>query len=456
MERIIREFDGFREVVYVADPENYNLMFINKAGLQALGYREREQVKGKKCYEVLHGLDHPCEFCTNHQLCREQYLEWVHEDHIAGRSYQIKDKLISWEGRDVRMEIAEDVAEAAVYDMEAQKQSRMNSERIVLECVKMMYSSLETDIALNNALRVLGTSLGSERTYIFHVFGKYMDNTYEWCAEGVSKEIDTLQNVPVTTIDRWMPFFMRNECVIIEDLEEIRDYAPDEYEILKRQKVHSLITVPMMEKERLVGYFGVDNPRTGNLNEMSNILKMLAYFLQSLLERKKREDYLRKIGFTDAMTGALNRNAYIRDTMSEDNGGLVSIGCFFIDINGLKRNNDIFGHETGDELIRKIYQIVSSGVKDYPVYRLGGDEFVVLCQNIAKPEFDSMESVLRQELSGKHGCSAAVGGGYSEAPNDLGAVIEEADQRMYKDKEQYYRNINIRFSSEYLKSEVKA
>lgn len=37
MERIIREFDGFREIVYVADPENYNLMFLNKAGLQTVG-----------------------------------------------------------------------------------------------------------------------------------------------------------------------------------------------------------------------------------------------------------------------------------------------------------------------------------------------------------------------------------------------------------------------------------
>lgn len=454
MERIIKEFDGVREMVYVSDPEDYNLMFINKAALQTLGYREFEQVKGKKCYEVLHGLQQPCEFCTNSRLCRENYLEWIHEAHIAGRDCRIKDKLISWGDRDVRIEIAEDIAEAAMYDMEAEKKSRMNNERIVLECVKMMYSSLETDIAINNALRVLGTTLGSERTYIFHVFGKYMDNTYEWCAEGVSQEIDNLQNVPIGTIDRWMPYFSKNECVIIENLEDIREYAPDEYDILKRQKVDSLITVPMMDKGKLVGYFGVDNPRTGNLNEMSNILKMLAYFFQSLLERKKREDYLRKIGFTDAMTGALNRNAYIRDTMREDNGAVTSIGCFFIDINGLKRNNDIFGHETGDELIRKIYQIISAEVKNYPVYRLGGDEFVVLCQNIEKAELDSIEKCLRQELNGKHGCSAAIGSGYAESFNDLSTIIEEADQRMYQDKKQYHRNVNIRFSYEFKSAEV--
>lgn len=441
MERIISEFDGVREIVYAADIETYDLLFINTAGLHALGYDKREQVVGKKCYELLQGFQSPCSFCANGQLCREEFLEWVYCNPVTNKSYRIKNKLIPWKDRKACIGIAEDITEYSVYQMETEIKNRLESEKIVMECIKMMYSSVETDVAINNTLEILGKYLGGERTYIFHVHGKYMDNTYEWCAEGVSKEIDTLQHVPVTMIERWIPFFYENECVIIDDLEKIKEESPAEYNILKPQNIQSLITVPIMEKGKLSGYFGVDNPRIGNLNEISNILKMLAYFFQSLMERKKRDDYLKKLGYTDGMTGALNRNAFIRDTMPDDSKELLSAGCFFVDINGLKRMNDTYGHEAGDELIRQVYDAVCSEVKDYPVYRLGGDEFVVLCQNVSREEMAVMEQKLQKKLSGENGYSAAVGAAYLENPNDLSVMIDEADQRMYRAKEVYYSRL---------------
>lgn len=437
MERLIEEFDGVREIVYVADTENYDLLFMNKAGLNALGYDNREQVAGKKCYELLQGFQSPCSYCTNGQLCREEFLEWVRYNPITNKTYRIKDKLIPWDGRLVHMEIAEDITEYTVHEMEAEIKNRLESEKIVMGCIKMMYSSVETDVAINNTLEILGKYLGGERTYIFHVHGKSMDNIYEWCAEGVSHEIDSLQNVPITIIERWIPCFYENECVIIEDVEKIKEESPAEYEILKPQNIQSLITVPIIEKERLAGYFGVDNPKAGNLNEISNILKMLAYFFQSLLERKQRADYLKKLGYTDSMTGALNRNAFIRDTMPDDNRELVSAGCFFVDINGLKRMNDTYGHEAGDELIRRVYRTICSEVQDYPVYRLGGDEFVVLCQNASREEMAVMEQNLREKLNG----DAAVGAGYLENPDDLSVMVDEADQKMYQAKELYYSQL---------------
>lgn len=439
MKRFIKEFDGVNEIVYASDIENHELLYLNKAGLEAFGYDQVEQIVGKKCYEVLRGQNYPCDFCTNGRLCRDKYVEWEHENPITGRKYRLKDKLIPWDGRDVRLEIADDITELRIQSMETGMEKHLESEKIVMECIKMMYSSVETDVAINNTLESLGKYLAGERTYVFDVRGKFMYNTYEWCAEGVSREIDSLQQVPVTTIKRWMPYFSQNQCVIIEDLEQIKETDPEEYAVLKPQNITSLITVPMIKNEALVGYFGVDNPRIGNLYEISDILKMLAYFFQSLLERKKREDYLQKIGFTDAMTGALNRNAYIKDTMSDSNRGLGTAGGFFIDINGLKKTNDTYGHEAGDKLILQIYHIICSAAGEYPVYRLGGDEFVVLCKNISKENLDELETLLREELGGKNGCSAAIGVSFLENPKDLGALMEEADKKMYQDKEQFYK-----------------
>lgn len=440
MKEYIKEFDGVREIVYAADTEKHELLFLNKAGLEAFGYDSLDQVLGKKCHEVLQGKEFPCVFCGDERLNDKEYLEWTHDNPVTGRRYRLKSKLIPWDGeRTVRMEIAEDITESDTQEIEIRTKKRAKSERIVMDCIKMMYSSVETDEAINNTLEMMGNYLKGERVYVFSIHGRTMDNTYEWCAEGVSREIDSLQNLPVTLIDRWLPYFDKDECVIIEDVEQIKETSPEEYEVLKLQDIRSLITVPLIEKGNLAGYFGIDNPWADSLHEISDILKMLAYFFQSLLERKKREDYLKKIGFEDGMTGALNRNAFIRDAMLGNSRGLLTAGCFFVDINELKKTNDTCGHEAGDKLILQIYNIICDVVGEYPVYRLGGDEFVVLCQNISAEDMGELESRLKEELGGKNGCSAAVGQSFLENPGDLSLLMEEADKKMYKDKEVYYK-----------------
>lgn len=105
----------------------------------------------------------------------------------------------------------------------------------------------------------------------------------------------------------------------------------------------------------------------------------------------------------------------------------------------MKKTNDTYGHEAGDKLILQIYNIICDVVGEYPVYRLGGDEFVVLCQNISAEDMEKLESRLKEELGGKNGCSAAVGQSFLENPGDLSLLMEEADKKMYKDKEVYYK-----------------
>lgn len=441
MKEYIKEFDGVREIVYAADTKKHELLFLNKAGLEAFGYDSLDQVVGKKCHEVLQGRDFPCGFCGDERLNDKEYLEWTHENPVTGRKYRLKSKLIPWDGEDriVRMEIAEDITESDIQEIEIKTKKRAKSEKIVMDCIKMMYSSVETDEAINNTLKIMGNYFKGERVYVFRIHGLFMDNIYEWCAEGVSQEIDSLQNIPLEIIDRWIPYFDKDECVIIEDLEQIKETSPEEYAVLKPQNIRSLITVPLIEQGKLAGYFGIDNPWADKLYEISDILKMLAYFFQSLLERKKREDYLKKIGFTDAMTGALNRNAFIRDTMIGNSRGLLTAGCFFIDINGLKKTNDTYGHEAGDQLILQIYRVICGTVGEYPVYRLGGDEFVVLCQNISGKNMKNLGGKLKEELGGKNGCSAAVGQSFLKNPGDLSMLMEDADRKMYKEKEVYYK-----------------
>ena len=99
------------ELVYVSDPETYELLFVNQTGCQTL---HLENYKHKKCYEVLQGKTSPCEFCTNDRLCDDNFYTWEFTNPSIGRHFLLKDKIIQWRGKTARMEIAFDITEQAL------------------------------------------------------------------------------------------------------------------------------------------------------------------------------------------------------------------------------------------------------------------------------------------------------------------------------------------------------
>ena len=82
----------------MSDRESYELLYLNKCGLQVFGYDNFEQVKGKKCYEVLQGRTEPCDFCNNDLLTEDSYYEWERDNEIADGHFLLKDKLVDWDG----------------------------------------------------------------------------------------------------------------------------------------------------------------------------------------------------------------------------------------------------------------------------------------------------------------------------------------------------------------------
>lgn len=104
-------FDGLDDLVYVVDPETYEILFANSKFREELG----EKVMGRKCYEVIHGGKRPCSFCTNKYIFGEKLGKthvWEYHCRRKGRWYKCVDKAISWPGNKyVRFEVAVDITE---------------------------------------------------------------------------------------------------------------------------------------------------------------------------------------------------------------------------------------------------------------------------------------------------------------------------------------------------------
>jgi two-component system phosphate regulon sensor histidine kinase PhoR len=106
-------FDAAEMVLYVADMETYELLFMNSQGERIWG----EKRTGEPCYKVLQaGQGGPCEFCTNARLTENGQathpVVWEFQNTVNKRWYLCIDKAIPWlDGRLVRMEVAIDVTE---------------------------------------------------------------------------------------------------------------------------------------------------------------------------------------------------------------------------------------------------------------------------------------------------------------------------------------------------------
>jgi PAS domain S-box-containing protein len=109
LERLHALFDGLEDLVYVADPETYEILFANDKFKEVLS----GEVVGRKCYEVIHGAKSPCKFCTNKYIFGENLGKtyvWEHHCKKKNQCYKCIDKAISWPGNKyVRFEIAIDV-----------------------------------------------------------------------------------------------------------------------------------------------------------------------------------------------------------------------------------------------------------------------------------------------------------------------------------------------------------
>ncbi len=174
-------------------------------------------------------------------------------------------------------------------DNEERIRCEVISNTAMKEALKQNHPSDE----IESFLASVGKSLEVERIYIFEddPEGEGTNNTYEWCDEGVSPQIDNLQKVPFEAVEWWYEQFEQGKDIHILNLEAIKDTEPVTYSYLKPQGINSLIAKRLMHGDRIVGFFGVDNPRLEFMADISSFLDTLSNFLSSLIQN--RNIYLR-------------------------------------------------------------------------------------------------------------------------------------------------------------------
>ena len=343
------------------------------------------------------------------------------------------------DGRMLRMEIAIDCGHSG--DRETSMDYH-EMEAAMNQAIRVALRQETPNQTLEVLLELLGKTMEADRTYIFEKNDHgHDDNTYEWAARGVIPEKDNLQDLPPEVCDQWYQKFAGNQNIVTENLSEIRDTDPEMYEVLSRQNIHSLVVVPLYDDEKVIGFYGVDNPPAKYIDFASEILQIMGHFIVSSIRRRNLVRRLEIMSYTDPLTGFGNRYAMVKYV-----SGILpqtKIGVVYCDVTGLKRVNDEEGHSKGDQLILRACDCLRGTLKEFDLFRIGGDEFVALCRGMEEGELYREVEELRTELDRKK-VTMAVGA----AVNTLGAVgfdhlLTEPERRMYQDKAEYYRKSGL-------------
>jgi diguanylate cyclase (GGDEF)-like protein len=436
-------YENMNEIVVVSDIDTDELVYMNRRAREQFDFQTLSELQGKKCYEVLKGCACTYGVCNKNRLSNGEFEEWKYYNPVFGKHYSVKDTIVEENGKRYRLEIAIDMSTWTAADVT--EGMELDNDAVINEGLRIALSSRGADASIDMLLEYIGKTLKSERAYIFEERpGEIYANTYEWCAEGIEPQKDNLQNLAVADTEIWLKRFRKKENVIIKNLEDIRESDPFMYDYLLPQDIHSLVTSPLIYKNKIIGFYGVDNPPAAMLKNISNLFFIMGHFISLMLRRCLLLKRLEQLSFYDQLTGAGNRHAMeeYTESMSQE----CSIGVVYCDVTGLKRVNDSQGHKAGDALLVRACEClrhVFSNPEEL-LFRVGGDEFLILCSGISEEKLQEKVHKLKDYMKEKSVILAVGAVWRPDAHENIDKLLAEADSYMYEDKRAYYMEHNRR------------
>ena len=151
----------------------------------------------------------------------------------------------------------------------------------------------EADDIIDKSLERIGRFTGSDRSYIFKYDheNRLLNNTYEWCENGIEPQIDVLQQIPMDTLPELVQKHINGESLHIPDVYKLN---PDDNmrNLLESLEIKSLLTIPMMNRTECMGFVGFDavNKKhyfSANENELLDLFAKMIVNLFNRIENQK-------------------------------------------------------------------------------------------------------------------------------------------------------------------------
>lgn len=299
-------FQAARDPILLLDLEGH---FIdgNEAAKQAFGVTSLKDLMGQPPTRFSPDLQPDGQLSSakaNQMICTafsegSVQFEWTHR-RLDGSEFVAEVALtaIRTEHPPVLMAHLRDIT--SLKETQAALRERMQLEEAILRASTRFISvPLEQlDAEMDRALQDLGRFAEADRAYVFQFRedGVTMDCTHEWCRPGVSEQIAALQNLPLSDFPWFVERIQRREVVPVPRVRELPPEAAAERKEFEREGIQSMICVPMLVGDQVVGFLGFDFVRAEQVwaEETVTLLRVAADAITDVLVRKRAEQALRE------------------------------------------------------------------------------------------------------------------------------------------------------------------
>jgi diguanylate cyclase (GGDEF)-like protein len=183
-----------------------------------------------------------------------------------------------------------------------------------------------------------------------------------------------------------------------------------------------------------------------DVEDRERLIEEISLLRGKVARLQERVEQLDELAHRDSLINLPNRRGFMRDLerliARVDRYG-IHAAMLFVDLDGLKIINDTLGHRAGDEALIQVAALLSKGVRHSDVVaRIGGDEFGILLESSDEQAAHETAARLIDQISACEvlhdgevlPLSVAIGVGVIDSLDTPEAVMERADEAMYRRK----------------------
>ena len=171
--------DALDDCIYVSDMKTYDVYYMNKVHMKILGV---DSYEGKKCYQLLHGKNAPCEFCKKWDLKERNPNTWSSYSQFIDKNLLITDRTIDWNGKAALLQTIkiEDVKKSSDIQLSARIDDTDIINSIDLGFWIMDNSQQKNSLIISDVMRKsLSIPDGLDKFQTYEFWYKHIDNSYK-------------------------------------------------------------------------------------------------------------------------------------------------------------------------------------------------------------------------------------------------------------------------------------